>query len=259
MSDLGIASEERKKYFILSPGRTGSSLLSSFLADAGARFVAEHKESWNPLAGAFEDEAFDHMAFLLSQAHYLEVEKRFTPLYKLSYKKIVTLKRFLAKRKMRRIFSKSSYFKGGNPHHSVQLSAHLGYWPVVIVNCRPYDTWMGSMYPGQRNHTVESLTANYVTCLKNSLALLGLFGGCVVDYKEIMDTEERLWAENLGKVTGLDADAILESRRKRLGKPGPETALPVRNAEAAQIYDYIQEYASQVVPPSPAAARRWLA
>ncbi len=258
-ADLGSIPEEKKKYFILGSGRSGSSLLSRFLADAGAEFAADHADSWNPLGGAFEDDALDQISLLLMQAYHLQSQKQYNILYKYYYKKIVTLKRFMAKRKMRQIFSKSSYFKGGHLYHAVRLSARLGYWPVIIVNCRSFDTWFGSKYPGQYFRTVESMMENYAVPMRNALALLGTFGGCVVDYKDMMNLDMRLWAENLGKVTGLDPEAILESRRQRFRDPGPETSLPVYSAQAEQIYSHIQEFSGEAVPPSPAAIRRWLA
>lgn len=250
--------EEKRKYFILGSGRSGSSFLCRILADAGATFDADHVDSWNPLAGAFEGTDLYQMSSLFARADHLRSEKQFSPLYKYFYKRIVTLDRSRAKRKMRRMFSVASYFKEGNLHHAVRPSARMGYWPVIVISCRSFNNWFGSKYPSQYHRTVEMQTENYVIPLRNALALLGTFGGCVVDYSKIMNLDEKLWAENLGKITGLDPDSILESRRKRFRTPGPETSLPVYSAEAEQIYSHVQEFAGKVALPSQAAVRRWL-
>ncbi len=251
--------ETKKKYFILTPGRCGSSLLSSILDDAGASFPAARKMSWNPLAGAYEDDRLDRMAFLLAQAHTIQSKLEYEPFYKLYHKKFVTFKRFLAKREMHRIFAEASYFKEtGNMHYAVRFAAHIGYWPVIILNWRSYEHWMGSMYPGQRNFDIEDLTARYVAILRNSLALLSLFGGCVVNYTEIMDPEARDWAVNLGHVTGLDTETLLESRRKRYRPSGAETALAVWDPAAEKIQEMIRSFEGQSLVPAPAAVKRWL-
>ena len=251
--------EDKKKFFILTPGRCGSSLLSSILDDAGATFPAASKTSWSSLAGAYEDDRLDRTAFLLAQAHAIQQKYEYFPFYKLYDKKFVTFKRFFAKREIHKIFATSSFFKEtGNMHHVARFAAHLGYWPVIILNWRSYEHWMGSMYPGQRNFDVEDLSARYVAILRNSLALLSLFGGCVVNYTELTDLEATDWADNLGRITGLDPKALLEARQNRYRAPGPETALAVSDPAAERIQSMIRDFEGRITMPAPAAVKRWL-
>src|SRR5690242_20580699 len=52
--DLAQKNVDRQRFFIVSAGRTGSSLLAAILVDAGADFGMPRRESWNPQNGAYE-------------------------------------------------------------------------------------------------------------------------------------------------------------------------------------------------------------
>ena len=249
---------EKKRFFILTPSRSGSSFLSSLLSDAGANFPGEIAATWNPLGGAFESHDLGDAAYLFDQADNIQKSKLHSPFYRLFYKKIVTYKRAKGKHKTQKVLKNSTFFKAANLHSLPRISAFMGYWPVIILNYRNFPEWLGSMYPGQRYHTVESLTHNYVTALENSVALLGLFGGCVMKYSDLMDPDSEDWAQVLGEVTGLDGTVILESRNRRFRDPGPESPLPVRLTRSEETTTLIGEYEGRAVSPSPSAIKRWL-
>lgn len=174
-------------------------------------------------------------------------------------KKIVTYKRFIGKRKTRKLMESSTCFKEtASLHYLPRVSAFMGYWPVIILNYRDFPEWMGSMYPGQRYLSIETLTRNYISTLENSVALLGLFGGCVINYTDLMDPNAEDWAQVLGDVTGLDAAAIFESRSRRYRDPGTESPLPVRLAEAEEIIALVRSYEGRAIQPAPSAVKRWL-
>ena len=70
---------EQKRFFIVNPGRTGSTLLAAILADAGADFCFETPESWDPTTGDTEMNCFPYRRLMklaglgmIRTAHILE-------------------------------------------------------------------------------------------------------------------------------------------------------------------------------------------
>lgn len=247
-----------KRYFILTMGRSGSSLLSRILTDAGADFAGKSAVDWTPLAGAFESNKTDKTAFLFSQAHHFYNNFRHALLYKCWHKKIATYKRNSARRRLRAQLAQSHFFKQTeNLHFAVRPAADLGYWPTIILNYRDFRGWLGSLYPGSKYDTIESLTTRYCSILRNSLALLDLFGGCVVSYDELMDPNETRWAEALGAVTQISPDALLESRKERHKSSGTKTSLTAVSNEAQALEAMAQARQGVAIPPSEAALKRW--
>jgi hypothetical protein len=251
--------QEKKRIFILTPGRCGSSFLASLLSDAGATFPGETASTWSPLKGAYESKESGKAAFLFAQAHDIRNSHKYSLIYRLFYKKIVTYKRALGKYKTRKLLEKATCIKEtANIHFLPRVSAFMGYWPVIVLNYRDFPECMGSKFPGQRYFSVETLTQDYISTLENAVALLGLFGGCVVNYSDLMDVNSEDWAHVLGEVTGLDGQVILESRNRRYRDPGPETFLPVRLSRVEEILALIREYEGRAIPPAPSAIKRWL-
>ena len=189
-------------------------------------------------------------AFLFAQANDIRNSQKHSLIYKLFYKKIVTYKRAVGKYKTRKLLETATCIKeAANIHYLPRIAAFMGYWPVIVLNYRDFPEWAGSMYPGQRYFSIETLTQDYVSTMENSVALLGLFGGCVIDYKELMDTNAEDWARVLGEVTGLDGGVILESRNRRFRNPGPESPLPVRNSNVEEILALVRQYEGRPVDP----------
>lgn len=256
--DQGITPADRKRFFVLTPGRSGSELLGLILRESGAKFYVGAQESIYADTRLYEHPELNRISYLLEQAHRLQSEYRYSLLYSLFYHKIITYKRFAARRKLRKFLDHVIFSKNTNHlHHGIRLAAHLGFWPVVILNYRNYQTWIGSLYPGQRYETVPSLTDGYNATMRNSLALLSLFGGCAVSYEEIMTANDTEWAHVLGQVTGLDAKAILSSRDRLLKAPGKGTALPVHDAQAERLEASAREHQGTVVVPSRVALQYW--
>ncbi len=249
---------ENKRYFILTPGRSGSSLLGRILADCGAEFPGDTPESWDPLGGAFESSELGRTTLLFAQAHRLYAEKLYTPGFRLFYKKLVTYKRYKGKKRLAGLLNSYSFFKEtANLHFTVRPAADLGYRPVIIVNNRDFQTWLGSLYPGARAHSIESLTEYYVSVLKNSLALLTLFGGCVIGYETLTDRDSSQWPEMLGEITGIEPARLLAARNQRLNDPGSETALSAWSAQAERLHDMLKQFEGRIVPTGAAALKRW--
>lgn len=251
---------ERKRYFILSPGRAGSTLLSLILADSGGLFYSDKRGVLAPRSGTriSEHPKLNKVSYMLEQALRMQLQHKYSLFYSLYYHKIITYKRFTARRILKRFLESSHYFKNINEfHHTVRLTAHLGYWPVVILNYRNYHTWMGSLYPGQRYQTVTSLTDNYVSALRNGLALLGLFGGCTVSYEELVDPQATGWADALGQATGLAAGNLLENRSRLFKAPGPESPLYVSEEAAERLEARAREFSGISVQPSRVAFQYW--
>jgi len=257
-ANLDSIPSERKRFFILTPGRSGSSVLSRILADSGAKFLTNKQDSSTDPFSLYESLYLNKTAYLFEQGYRLQFKYRFSIIYSVFYHKIITLLRFIARKRLNKYLKAAAYCKNtAHLHHGVRVAAHLGFWPVVILNYRNYQTWMGSLYPGLRYQTVDSLTENYVSSMKNGIASLGLFGGCAISYEEIMDLGATEWAHALGETTGLAADVILANRERLFREPGPETALPVTDVEAEHLEGMARGFEGRVVPSSRVAHQYW--
>src|SRR5271169_5616031 len=66
---------ERRRVFILSSGRSGSTLLASILADTGAEFGMRTPQQWDPGTGDLEHSDLHRMAAWMGYAYDLSVDR----------------------------------------------------------------------------------------------------------------------------------------------------------------------------------------
>src|ERR1700730_10918875 len=66
---------ERRRVFILTSGRSGSTLLASILADAGAAFGMRTPERWDPGTGDLEHRELHRMGAWMGYAYDLSPDR----------------------------------------------------------------------------------------------------------------------------------------------------------------------------------------
>lgn len=241
---------DRIRYFLLTPGRSGSSLLASFLADSGANFGSAAPNDWARAGEALEFQDIRYAAKYFRFAAAAVSERPYSRIAR--YQR--TFFNYRAKRNLRHAIERAEYFKATNDVHlTVRPLVKMGYWPSIIVNYRKPDHWMFS----ERIIPLERSLARYAQILNNSWYLMQIYGGCAIEYDEIVTPEHTEWASALARVTGLSEIDLLASRKKRL-RPKAETNVPpIHHSEAYSIYEVLGKMRGQVVERHPSALAAW--
>ncbi|MBV8649839.1 MAG: hypothetical protein JO255_00145 [Alphaproteobacteria bacterium] len=177
---------ERQRFFIVSTGRTGSSLLSAILADAGADFGFAPPRSWDRRGGEMEHEQLTVAARSIAKANAVSPERP-GGIARLRW----TLRRSAAKRRMRSSLRDVRYVKVADAHHLVRPAFKLGYFPTVILSYRRFDDYAVSLGLIHAHADPASLARQYRQVLRMGLWLLNTFGGCVVGYEQLVDPADR--------------------------------------------------------------------
>jgi hypothetical protein len=206
--------EDKRRFFILILGRTGSSLLASILNDAGADFDGLDQTNWDPTGGAFEHPKLIPIVREFRKMSEIGALRPMQLMPRLKW----DLARHNAKRALKELLPRARYLKG-DLAPAVHLSARLGYAPTVILSYRkfaPLYKSIGHMHPQLPDFHAQQ----YVQSLRNGLGLAAIYGGCVIDYDEIMDVHADDWIVALSQATGLPEHEIKSARNERVDGNG---------------------------------------
>lgn len=238
--------DTNRRYIIVTAGRTGSSLLSAILADAGAQFAVPDRTDWNPESGAYE-----HPLFWSAYAWYSRADKINQSLipnalgWQWSQKKMRTT--------LTDLMTQADYVKyPGGGIWLVQSIAKLGYDLRVIVNYRNFDEYARSRYL-RFGWGIQQIIDTYLNVYGTALMQLQYFGGCAVDFEEIVTPEETAWLSAMAQLTGLDEQKLLHAQSERVRpKPGkPEKSLiynpMMDDARITGLYDAMRALKGQVI------------
>lgn len=247
---MSAGAEENRRFFIVTVGRTGSSLLGGVLSDAGADFGIDPVSSWDPAGGAYEHPSLDAIVRHFEHMDELGPRRPHGVLKRLPW----SLRRHRAKAGLKGLLPKTPFLKG-DIDRLVHWSARLGYPPTVIVSYRRFGEVLrslGHLHPQAPNHHAE----RYETVLRNGLALLSTYGGCAIDYRELTDEGETAWAGALAKATGLDETALLAARDGRLNGPRATTEQVIEPFPSCEdVYQRLRQCKGLHQAPSKAALR----
>ena len=244
--------KDKRRFFILTLGRTGSSLLASILSDAGADFGDLNQKDWDRTGGAFEHPKLVPIVRNFQRMEEIGSHRPYQLLKRVKW----DIFRHNAKKELRQLLAEVQYVKG-ELEHTVHWAARLGYEPTVIVSYRrfgPLFESMGHMHP----QLPEVHARQYVNALRNGLGLAAIYGGCVIDYEEIIDSNSDNWAGALAASTGLSTDKLLSAREDRVDLKGDnknktESIEPF--SECGQVYQLMCEYQGRHIPAARATRR----
>lgn len=234
----------RPHFFIVSDGRSGTTLLTSVLGKAGADFGLDVAEDWKSSGGANEHPDLVRTTSALERAEHLTLLATKYP----GVSALARLYRSIAKRKVRRLVGKATYHKSSP--FMVTYAYKLGYDPRVIASYRQFDALARSKMLLQRlgyPAIVERLEMTY----RNALIGIHSFGGCAVGYEELIDSTETGWADALAQLTGLSQDALLEARAV-LVKSNREASGPTFHLDPRldDLFSELTAIKGRCIPPS---------
>jgi hypothetical protein len=251
MPDQPVSSAARDRCFVLNLGRCGSSLLGAILADAGADFGVAAPDTWDPRTGQMETAGIRRAAHHFRRAHDISEGRKFLLSPVLERK----LRLHRARRCLRVALAQSRFLKIGDLDLVVQPAFKLGYVPSVIVNFRQLEPMLPSLLVGRTNVGPDELAREYVRVYRQALMLLQTFGGCTVEYNELLDSQAREWADGLAVVAACTPETLLEARARRVaGEPDPAAVTPVYQ-EAFELFHMLRTYRGRAVERSRQAAR----
>ena len=153
------------------------------------------------------------------------------------------------KRSLRKVLDAAEFLKSidlGTLTHTIYK---LDYQPKIILSYRSFEEIAQSAYVSFSWGCAES-ERTYLDVYRTGLLQLHAFGGCAIDFRELIDTEEVAWSRVLGEVTGIEERSLLDAR-DRLSKPvNWQSRVPVLSRQAEELYGELQTYKGQVISPS---------
>jgi len=246
---------ERQRFFIVTTGRTGSSLLSSILAEAGADFGELLKVESRTVPGT----SMEHPRIRRAVRHFrlALVESPRKPVATLS-KWRRTLRVSAGKRELRKALREARFLKAVDVDLTVQYAIRFGYFPKIILSYRSFAEHAISYSQMLGSRSPPALWEDFDRVNRNGLLHLYTYGGCAIGYAELMDLERREWAIALSGVTGISVGALLASRARRVRQrqPAPLT-VPSMSESADQLLASMERSSGRALPPSEPALRNW--
>lgn len=239
------------RFVIVTPGRTGSSLLAAILSDSGANFGVG-ADDWNASEGAFEHPDLIAAADSFSKARRLGIGRPLAP-----KKYLWDVYRHIGKARLKIILHRVEYLKGPDLDLVVRPIFNLGFFPQVIVNFRTFFGQAQSLYMRSAHHGFEALHERYCRIASDALLQITTFGGCVIDYDDIVDPANDDWIGNLAALTGLDADRLRQARKARVKTRAREEPGYEMDCRASRLYADLQSLRGSVFQPSRAALRHF--
>ena len=246
---------DRRRFFVITPGRTGSTLLASILADAGADFSVDTRDKWDTARGGW----MEHADIRRATAHFrLAFERSPSKPVSLVSRLVWSYHRSAGKRYLKRALAQARYVKAVYLDLAIPFAIKLGYFPQVIVNYRPFSVQALSSAQMLLNWSAEALSTSYNRTYRNALLQIHSYGGCVVSYADLTDQGRTAWATALAQITGLAADRLLEGRERRSnGDQSPENEFAVLEETTRQSVAAIEALSGLAVRPSRQALRNW--
>ena len=244
----------RHRFFVVTSGRTGSSLLAAVLADAGAEFGIPTPEQWYAGGGALEHPELHRVSAWMGYAYEISADRPGIGLRRYLW----DIYRSVGKSHLRKLLREASYIKGQGADFAVQLAFKMGYFPTIIVSYRSFEDFAISSAMKSGRSNLETLVNYYNRVNRNALLLLRMFGGCVVRYSDLTDPDNTAWANVIEQVTGLSAKRLLASRDRRVSTSKFVSLESTIIDESVQdTYSAIDGLAGRAFPPSPQALRSW--
>lgn len=213
-TDIEHQDHELARYFIVTHGRSGSSLLAAILDGAGANFGSANDRGGDTESDHWESHRIERAIRCAEEAN-----QYFSPAMSGLRRAAYRFWRSRAKSLLKAELKRTAYSKNRWNTAILPLVEKLGYRPVLIVSYRhPGEIALSDMR--QLKTTPSALFPAMMRTFVDALYALERYGGVVIDHSELIDPVEEKWADALAEVTGFSARALLKSR-KALLRPRP--------------------------------------
>lgn len=240
----------KKKIFVITPGRAGSTLFCSILAHCGADFGMPLTEQWDRRAGAYEHKQGYSASSHAKRALELKQNSKMSRWTMLKRK----YHRRMTKLNLAAVLKKADYCKTSDAD-LVRWARGLGYQPSVLLLYRSFDRYCVSNYL-RTGGSYARLLAHYADSVETGILAMKTFGGCVIDFDNVLDLQQTQWARSVAKLTGLESDALL-SYRDGIVKPTAQmqNTIPLHDPRILAIEQAIVACGDEVFQTSAQAKR----
>jgi hypothetical protein len=203
---------DAQRVFILTHGRTGSTLLAAILADCGAGFGMPVPADWDARCGDLEHPGIQAATLWLGRAHAIAAEK---PTF--GWRRGVwAAYRSRGKRNLRAVLAQARYLKCVNLDLAVYEAFRLGYRPSVVLSYRRFEDCAISDSLNNGSADLSSYVRRYNRTYRNGMLQISTFGGCAIGFDQLVDPDDTSWAGPLERVTGFAAERLIAARACRL-------------------------------------------
>ena len=237
---------DRQRYLIIGTGRSGSTALAAILAGAGANFSMSQVDSWNTKAGEYEHPMIHTARRWQSRAkkiHESLLPNRGLHPYCLKH----------MRKSINKLLDNTHYVKSSDLVWLVHPIFKEAFWPRIIVSYRPFEEYARSRYI-RYGFSMADVIDLYKNVYSTAAIQLSVFGGCAINYDDLVNTEETAWADALAQLTGLERDALLTSREQYIRAPTPKNPpiidLMALDSSMAAIYAGFEEIRGRVLEPA---------
>lgn len=205
-----------RRFFIITPGRSGSSLLAAILEACGAPFGPDCAGDSDTERDHWESRTIDRAIRCAERAN-----DHFAPGMAGPGRVAYRFWRSRAKALLKSGLRNATYSKNRWNTVILPLAELLGYRPAIIVSYRhPAEVAMSDM---RKMKNVPSVLLPAISrTYSDATYAIRRYGGVVIDHAELVDPDAVDWAMALQEVTGIPAGMLCSARRKLL-KPEPPT------------------------------------
>ena len=150
------------------------------------------------------------------------------------------------------LLDEMQYVKSSDLVWLVHPIYRLKFWPRIIVSYRPFADYARSRYL-RYGWTIAKLLTAYRDVYSTAALQLHAYGGCAINYDDIVNTEETAWADALAQLTGIERERLLQSRaetvRKREASKPPLFDMTVLDESIAPLYEAFERLRGEVIEP----------
>src|SRR5258705_8868886 len=178
MRESSSVGNDNQRYLIIGSGRSGSSLLSAILADAGADFGMAGVASWDSSKGGAYEHPKLHAAYRwYSRAN--KIAKSMWPDW--------LGRRFCQRQTERNLHDalrSVTFAKCPSTTWLMHIIKQIGYKPVLIVSYRSFSEYAASIYL-KNGRSMKAIKGAYIDVHETMLLQLSIFGGFAIEYAEL--------------------------------------------------------------------------
>lgn len=245
MDGVQESNPDRPRFLIVGTGRSGSTLLAGVLAGAGARFNMARVTNWNPRSGEYEHPLIHSARRWQSRAEKI----------KASLIPDILGRRFCVRRMqrdLRALLGEAEFVKSTDLIWLVHPIFRLGFPMRIIVSYRPFADYARSRYV-RYGWNVADLVKSYRDVYSTAALQLHVYGGCAINYDDLVTPDQTAWADALAQLTGIARDSLLNSRaeivRKRDASKPPLFDMTALDGSISLLYQVLEDLRGRVIEP----------
>jgi hypothetical protein len=163
--------------------------------------------------------------------------------------------RTMAKRNTKKLLQQAQWVKLSNSG-VVRLARSVNYQPRVILLYRPFANYALSSFL-RSGRQVSQMIDHYYNTYSGGLLALNIYGGCLVEYSEMIQRKDNQWLERIAGLSNLSLDALITARDQQVDVGRSEdSAITLDDTRLVQIDQALAECRGQLITPHRLSERK---